>query len=50
MLASRFLRAPSILAGILYAISIVLFILFFGGKTEGSEKLTGAVADESENS
>jgi len=38
MLASGFLRAPYLVAGILYAISIILFIIFFGGKTEGTNK------------
>ena len=45
MLASGFLRAPYFLAGILYAVSIIFFIVFFGGKTEESENKTGVAKD-----
>ncbi|TFH07799.1 MAG: MFS transporter [Candidatus Thorarchaeota archaeon] len=46
LLASGLLRVPYFLAGILYAASIILFIVFFGGKTEDSEKKTRVVRDE----
>jgi len=49
LLASGFLRAPYFIAGILYAVSIILFIVFFGGKSEDSEIKTGEVTDDTEN-
>ncbi|MGY5878865.1 MAG: MFS transporter [Candidatus Thorarchaeota archaeon] len=49
LLASGFLRAPFFLAGVLYAISIILFIAFFGGKTEESENNSRVVNDGEKN-
>ncbi|MGY5858040.1 MAG: MFS transporter [Candidatus Thorarchaeota archaeon] len=46
MLASGLLRAPYFVAGILYAVSIILFVIFFGGKSEESENKLGVVKNE----
>jgi MFS family permease len=49
LLASGFLRVPYLLAGILYAISIILFVVFFGGESGDSENKVGAVYDGKDN-
>ena len=47
MLASGFLRMPYFIGGILYAVSILLFVVFFGGESE--EDVKGVIADGKEN-
>jgi MFS family permease len=49
MLASGLLRAPYFIAGILYAVSIILFVVFFGGESEEPENKVGVITDGKEN-
>jgi len=45
LLASGFLRMPYFIGGVLYAVSIVLFVVFFGGESEDSENKVGVATD-----